>query len=164
MINPSYTHTPRFSHIPKVTHTTQGSQNTPLLRKFLHNFMRCGTIGWCMEICFTALHSLRCRDMRLTGRTSLWMFPIYGCAALISPLSRLLHNRPLWLRGITYMGMIFSVEYLSGSLLTRHKLCPWDYGHSHWNIRKVIRLDYAPFWFGAGLLFEHILDNSENTP
>ncbi|MGN0168718.1 MAG: hypothetical protein ACI4AB_11790 [Acetatifactor sp.] len=124
---------------------------------FIKNFMKCGLIGWCMEIIFTALHSLRNRDMTLKGVTSLWMFPIYGCAAIVAPLSRLLKKVPVWLRGLTYMSMIFSTEYLSGKLLSRHKLCPWDYGKSRWNIDRVIRLDYAPYWFGAGLLFERLL-------
>lgn len=126
--------------------------------------MLCGTVGWCMEICFTALHSLRSRDMRLTGHTSLWMFPIYGCAALIAPISHHIRKLPTCIRGLTYMGMIFSAEYLSGSILTRYGLCPWDYSHSHWNVDKVIRLDYAPFWFGAGLLFERILKKSDKAP
>ena len=127
------------------------------LKTFLRDFMKCGLTGWCMEIIFTALGSLRDRDMTLKGVTSLWMFPIYGCAAIVAPLSRLLKKVPVWIRGITYMSMIFSTEYLSGRLLRRRKLCPWDYGKSRWNIDRVIRLDYAPYWFGAGLLFEKLL-------
>lgn len=127
------------------------------LKTFLRDFMKCGLTGWCMEIIFTALGSLRDRDMTLKGVTSLWMFPIYGCAAVVAPLSRLLKKVPVWIRGITYMSMIFSTEYLSGRLLRRRKLCPWDYGKSRWNIDRVIRLDYAPYWFGAGLLFEKLL-------
>lgn len=124
---------------------------------FLKNFLKCGLTGWCMEIIFTALGSLRDRDMTLKGVTSLWMFPIYGCAAILAPVSRLLKKVPVWLRGLTYMSMIFSTEYLSGRLLTKKKVCPWDYGKSRWNIHRVIRLDYAPYWFGAGLLFEKLL-------
>ena len=127
------------------------------LKTFLIDFMKCGLTGWCMEIIFTALGSLRDRDMTLKGVTSLWMFPIYGCAAVVAPLSRLLKKVPVWIRGITYMSMIFSTEYLSGRLLRRRKLCPWDYGKSRWNIDRVIWLDYAPYWFGAGLLFEKLL-------
>ena len=119
--------------------------------------MKCGLIGWCMEIIFTALGSLRNRDMTLKGVTSLWMFPIYGCAAIVAPISRILKRVPIWLRGLTYMSMIFSTEYLSGKLLTKRELCPWDYGKSRWNIDRVIRLDYAPYWFGAGLMFEKFL-------
>ena len=126
--------------------------------KFLKNFLRCGVVGWCMEIVFTALNSLRRRNMQLTGQTSLWMFPIYGCAAFLAPISKLIKGKPFWVRGLTYMGLIFSTEFVTGSLLTRRKLCPWDYYRSRWHIRRLIRLDYAPFWFGAGLLFEKLLD------
>ena len=116
-----------------------------------------------MEIIFTSLHSLRRRDMRLVGTTSIWMFPIYGCAALLSPISRLLHTQSFWVRGFTYMSLIFSAEYLTGSLLKRHELCPWDYQHSRWNIKRLIRLDYAPYWFGAGLLFERVLSRRKDS-
>lgn len=36
-------------------------------------------------------------------------------------------------------------------------MCPWDYSHAKTNIDGVIRLDYAPLWMAAGLLFERIL-------
>lgn len=136
---------------------------------FTKNFIKCGLTGWCMEIMFTAADSLRRRDMTLKGNTSLWMFPIYGCAAFISPVSRLLHRKPAWLRGLTYMSLIYSAEFLTGKLLASRQICPWDYGRSRWHINRVIRLDYAPFWFAAGLLFERILSSppsgsGERTP
>lgn len=134
------------------------------LSSFFKNFLTCGLTGWCMEIIFTALHGLRRREMTLKGNTSLWMFPIYGCAALLAPVSRLLADRPVWLRGTTYMGLIFSAEYLSGKLLSRHNLCPWDYSNSRYHVQKVIRLDFAPYWFGAGLLFERLLTSSSSAP
>lgn len=122
------------------------------------NFLKCGLIGWCMEIIFTALDSFRRRDMRLMGNTSIWMFPIYGSAALLYPVCLLLKKKPIWFRGLSYMSLIFSVEFLTGHLLAKHNLCPWNYRRSRWNVRQVIRLDYAPFWFAAGLLFEHVLN------
>ncbi len=125
------------------------------------NFMKCGLAGWCLEILFTSAGALRRRDMTLRGVTSVWMFPIYGCAALFGPVSRLLRKKPAWFRGLAYMSMIFSTEYLTGRLLSRHNLCPWDYGRNRWNINRVVRLDFAPFWFGAGLLFERLLRPSE---
>lgn len=123
----------------------------------LRNFLKCGTIGWCMEIVFTSLDSLRRRNPKLTGVTSLWMFPIYGCAALLKPISSLLRKFPTWVRGLSYMSLIFSVEYLTGHLLDKRGLRPWDYGRSRWNINHHIRLDYAPLWFAAGLFFERVL-------
>ncbi len=130
------------------------------LLTFFHNFIKCGLTGWCMEILFTALGSFRRRDMTLKGTTSLWMFPIYGCAAVLSPVSRLLRKSSFWIRGLTYRGLIFSPESLPGRLLEKQRLCPWDYSRSRWNIRHLIRLDFAPCWFGAGLLFEQLLASS----
>ncbi len=127
------------------------------MRKFLTNFIHCGILGWCMEILFTAADKIRRRQFSLQGNTSVWMFPIYGSAALLAPLFRIMKKRPLLFRGLTYMSLIFSMEYISGKLLNRKSICPWDYGRSKWNISRVIRLDYAPYWFGAGLLFEKLL-------
>lgn len=125
-------------------------------KTFGRSFLLCGLCGWCMEILFTALHSLRRRDLRLTGNTSLWMFPIYGSACLLAPFKRLFEHlnisRPG--RGLFYMAMIFTVEYLSGRLLWKHGLCPWDYGKSRFHIHRIIRLDYAPWWFLAGLFLK----------
>lgn len=130
------------------------------LKTFLHNFLVCGVTGWCMEITFTALDSLRRRDMKLKGNTSVWMFPIYGLGAFLAPVGRLLRSRPVWVRGLTYMILIFSAEFITGTLLRKKSLCPWDYGRSSWNVKRLIRLDYAPFWFGAGLLFERLTSRS----
>ena len=134
------------------------------LQTFLKNFLKCGLTGWCMEIIFTSLNSLRNRDLTLKGQTSLWMFPIYGCAAVLLPISRLIHAKSLWMRGLTYMSLIFSTEFITGRLLLRKNLCPWDYSASPYHIGRVIRLDYAPYWFGAGLLFERLLTSSTTTP
>ncbi len=132
------------------------------ITRFGKNFLRCGLIGWCMEITYTALNSLRRRNLKLTAQTSLWMFPIYGCAAIIAPLSRLLKKRPFWMRGFAYMSLIFSGEYLTGRLLRRHSMCPWDYHKSRFHIGNVVRLDYAPLWFSVGLLYEKLLSSKHS--
>lgn len=121
------------------------------------NFFICGLTGWCMEILFTSAHSFFSHDMRLIGHTSIWMFPIYGMAALIAPIYKKIKGKPALLRGILYSLGIFSFEYLSGTLLKKWELCPWDYSGSKTSIDGVIRLDYAPYWMAAGLLFERIL-------
>lgn len=115
-----------------------------------------------MEIIFTALDSFRKRKFTLKGNTSIWMFPIYGCACFLAPICRLLKGKSPFVRGMTYAGLIFSAEYLTGSLLAKKELCPWDYSRSKWHIRKIIRLDYLPFWFMAGLLFERLLSESDS--
>ncbi len=131
--------------------------------KFIYNFFRCGIIGWCMEIIFTSINSLRRRDLKLKGNTSIWMFPIYGCAAFLTPVCRLLRHFSVWVRGLTYMSLIFSAEYLTGHLLRKRGLCPWDYGRCRYHINRLIRLDYAPYWFGAGLMFEKVLLSDKTT-
>ena len=110
-----------------------------------------------MEIMFTAGNSLRRRQLTLKGETSLWMFPIYGCASFLLPLFRILKNLPVAVRGSIYALCIFIGEYASGKLLSVKKLCPWDYTNSRWHIHGLIRLDYFFNWFAAGLFFEHLL-------
>lgn len=121
------------------------------------NFFRCGMIGWTMEILWTGLHALRIRNPKLTGSSSLWMFPIYGSAAFLAPIMQKLKNAPLFKRGFVYMSCIFLGEYISGSLLKRRNMCPWDYSRTPYHLNGVIRLDYAPVWFLVGLLYERIL-------
>ena len=110
-----------------------------------HNFLTCGTCGWCMEILFTGLHSLQNENHKLTGNTSIWMFPIYGMASFLSPICRRLKGKSLVLRGGGY------------TCLRKFEACPWDYSEARLNVNGLIRLDYAPLWFCAGLLFEKIL-------
>lgn len=62
-------------------------------------FFICGLTGWCMEILFTSLGGLLRGDLLLNGHTSIWMFPIYGLAAVIGPLSVRLRHWPVLLRG-----------------------------------------------------------------
>ena len=121
------------------------------------NFLICGLTGWCMEVLWTGLHSVLSGELTMTGKTSLLMFPIYGMAACIGPVYAKIKKLPALLRGSIYTVGIFSFEYLSGSLLRRHHFCPWDYSSARANVNGLIRLDYAPFWLGAGLLFERIL-------
>ncbi len=127
------------------------------MQNFLKNFAKCGLTGWCMEIIFTSLGNLKSKDLTLKGTTSIWMFPIYGSAAFFAPVCKLMKNIPAFFRGLTYMCCIFSAEYISGSLLQKHHMCPWDYGSARLNVNRLIRLDYAPFWFFAGLLLEKLV-------
>ena len=133
------------------------------LQKLIRNFFLCGCLGWCWEILVTSLAEFRKKDFnqKLIGKTSLWMFPIYGMGALLPPVFHLLKRQKLWLRGFVYMALIFLMEYASGSWLSKRRLCPWNYSHARWNIGGLIRLDYAPGWFLLGLLYEKILKPKE---
>ena len=135
------------------------------MKRWIHNYIHCGLLGWFLEMIFTAFGAFRRRDLRLPCATSVWMFPIYGLAALLAPLGRRLRNRSLLSRGLVYTGLIFTGEYLTGTWLNRRGLCPWDYSRSRWNLSGIIRLDYAPCWFVTGLLFERLLlENEPETP
>ena len=122
-----------------------------------NKFLLCGSIGWCMEIFWTGLHCLGEKDLTMMGHSSIWMFPIYGMASMIGEAYPLLKKFPPLFRGGIYGAGILSFEYFSGSLLKKHKLCPWDYSNARLNINGLIRLDYFPLWMGAGLIFEQIL-------
>ncbi|MCI9297879.1 MAG: hypothetical protein HFI10_10620 [Lachnospiraceae bacterium] len=126
------------------------TKNLSIFRLFLH----CGIAGWCIEILYTALNMLQRREFQLKGTTSVWMFPIYGCAAFLRPLFRITHTLWLPFRGTLYALLIFSGEYLSGRLLNRENLEPWDYSRCRFRIGPHIRLDFFPFWFLIGLFYE----------
>lgn len=143
------------------------------LKCFFVNFIRCGVAGWCLEVVFTAAYSLARGNWKMMGHTSLIMFPIYGMGALLPFFGQL---EDWWLKGLEglkggadrplspaarairhgllYMVLIFLAEYLSGLWLKSLGICPWDYSMWPDNIDGVIRLSFAPLWFGTGLLFE----------
>jgi uncharacterized membrane protein len=138
-----------------------------------------GLLGWSGEIMFTSTYDLvtgarqadgdrpgvrlpitRGDRLALCGRTYLWMFPIYGlCAFGFEPLHDAIRGWAWPLRGLIYMAGIFGVEAITGLLL---KLligrCPWDYSYTRTSVAGVIRLDYAPVWFAAGLVLERVHD------
>lgn len=124
------------------------------------DFFLCGALGWCMEIFWTGLHSLLNGQGTMMGKTSLLMFPIYGCAAVISPLYKYIASFPILIRGSLYAAGFFITEFFSGIFLKYLGICPWDYSHTPFHFCGVIRLDYAPVWFAAGLFFEKILTKS----
>jgi Putative ABC-transporter type IV len=112
-----------------------------------------------MEVCFTGMGAaLFERDRNATATTYLWMHPIYGATALGLEL---LHDRlrflPRPVRALAYTAVIFGAEFTTGWLLRKALgRCPWDYEKRGWSVKGLIRLDYAPFWYVAGLLFEPV--------
>ena len=134
-----------------------------IMKIYLKNFLLCGFIGWCTECFWTGLGSVQEHsDRRLLCRTSLWMFPIYGMAAVIPKIAEKLKGKNFLIRGTVYMTGIFVVEFFTGTFLQYIRSCPWDYSKARLNIRGVIRLDYAPVWFVLGLIYERILCTRSN--
>lgn len=122
------------------------------------NFLKCGVTGWCLEVLWTGLNNMRHNDKKLSSKTSLIMFPIYGMAAFIKPLYNHIKDKNMMIRGSLYTLLIYAAEYTSGSFLKKHDMCPWDYSKSKYNIKGIIRLDYAPAWFAVGLIYEKLLN------
>lgn len=121
-------------------------------------FIIYGLLGWCLEIVWTGLGSALRAETQLKGFSYLWMFPIYGLAAFFEPIHDRI-RRLFWVyRGGIWLLLIYVVEYTSGWLLRLLTgSCPWDYrGSTRLEVGGLIRLDYAPAWFAAGLLFERI--------
>ena len=74
----------------------------------------------------------------------------------IGDVERLGWKDKIWRHGTNSMVLIFLAEYLSGAFLKFYGICPWDYSGRFFSVDGLIRLDFAPFWFGAGLIFEEI--------
>lgn len=123
------------------------------------DFIKCGITGCCMELFWTTFCNAKKKDYKLIGQTSVWMFPIYGMAWIIKPVSgRLKEKKKNTLeRGMIYTAGIYMAEYTTGMMLKKKNRCPWDYSKSKYNVNGVIRLDYAPLWFLVGLMYEKIL-------
>ena len=91
----------------------------------------------------------------LTGKTYVWMFPVYVLIPiLLGPLKKLLKEQHLIIRLLIYVLIIYAIEFSSGFLLEQLTgKCPWEYT-SGWEIMGYIRLDYFPSW----LFFAYILE------
>ncbi len=111
-----------------------------------------------MEIIWTGVISGFKGEMTLKSTTSLWMFPIYGMVIFLEPVFILFGGWPVFIRGVVYMLGIFGAEFLSGYSLNKAGFCPWDYSKAEYNVAGLIRLDYAPLWFAAGLFYEWIFN------
>lgn len=125
----------------------------------LIRFLIYGALGWCLEVIFTGVGSVVWqRDRSATSKTYLWMHPIYGATALLLEHVHVAVGAQIWIvRGLAYVVIIYAAEFLSGWLLKRLiGKCPWDYCGRGINIRGLVRLDYAPAWFVAGLAFEPV--------
>ena len=125
------------------------------------DFVKCGILGWCIEIIWTAFHGIKSKNNKFIGYTSIIMFPIYGLASVIKPISLKLKKMkmPTIIRGIVYSIGIFMVELITRSILKKTNNCTWEYSDKKYNINGVIRIDYAPLWCIVGVIFEKMLNS-----
>lgn len=120
-------------------------------------FVLYGLLGLTIEVIYTGVSSLLRGDWRMAGFTYLWMFPIYGLGVAFEGIYRVIRTYHWLIRGLIWLGLIWSIEYITGWLLREIMgQCPWDYSGSKYSIDGLIRLDMAPEWFGLGLLFERV--------
>lgn len=93
----------------------------------------------------------------MAGVTSLWMFFVYGSAVFIlEPIHHMISQWRWYFRGIIWVILIWGIEYCSGLLLIQViGVSPWYYT-GPFAIDGLVRIDYAPAWFVAGLMFEKV--------
>ncbi|WIV10847.1 hypothetical protein [Proteiniborus sp. MB09-C3] len=126
----------------------------------LTHFVIYGLLGMLMEVFWTGMHSLLSGNLNLISKTSIWMFFIYGSAVFLEPIHDKIRRNNIFIRGITWVFLIYTIEFLSGFLLEQLiGSCPWDYKSSTtYTLRGYIRFDYFPAWFIVGLIFEKAHD------
>jgi len=119
-----------------------------------------GLSGLLLEIFWTGIGSLISGDFTLTGHTYIWMFFIYGLAVFLEPLHDRIRGEHFLLRGLTWVTLIYFIEFITGFLLDLIiGYCPWDYRKStSYTLYGYIRLEYFPAWFVVGLIFERYHD------
>ncbi len=142
------------------------------LKLFVY-FLFFAFIGVAHEVLWTGiLDSKKNKDPRLKGRSSLWMFPVYGGILFIIILVQWLYPSYHWaIRGTIYMTLILAWEFITGTLINRIAKAPWNYAKhtedgigspKRFNIKGLICLEYAPIWFVEGLLAEWLFLFLEN--
>jgi hypothetical protein len=123
-------------------------------------------IGITMEVFWTSiLNSIKTKDPRLTGKTYLWMFPMYAVVPFIYMF--VLARFPginIFVRGLIYMFGFYLLEFISGFLIKKTVgVSPWNYenysikifGKKHKsNLLGLICLEYAPIWYLYGIIGE----------
>ncbi len=132
-------------------------------------FVLFAVFGVAFEVSWVSLLDfIKTGNPRLKGRSSLWMFPVYGCLLFVVLfVTSVFPNCPWWFRGVVYVVLIFILEYLSGAFVKGLTgVAPWDYGKKtsdgvgspkRYSIDGLICLEYLPLWYFGGLLAELFL-------
>lgn len=119
-----------------------------------------GVLGLGIEVCFTALWTLKDPRRHLMGFSSIWYIPLYALAPLILNIaSTSLFALPFVVRGLIYVAVFYALEYagmLALRLLVGASPSEESYYKSRWNIHGLIRLDFAPAIFLLGAFLEMV--------
>jgi len=124
----------------------------------IKKYLLYGLLGICLEIFWTGFESLLHSDYTMEGTTYIWMFFIYGLAVFLEPVHDKIREYNTIVRGLIYMFLIYSGEFITGFAL--QKLigkCPWYYADNG-SIYGIITLYFIPVWFSLGLIFERVHD------
>lgn len=122
--------------------------------KFWFTILFFGCFGMATEIFFVAFSNLVFHTplweeplWSLTGKTYVWMFPIYALIPVIGgPLMRRMRGQHVLVRLLVYTTVLLAVEFATGwalDMLTGK--CPWEYT-SGLHLMGYAKLDNAPFW------------------
>lgn len=118
-----------------------------------------GMLGFAYEIVFTSLWEFvatNFTDLKFKGCSSLWSFFIYGTCSLCGEQVFVHTGKRLsafW-RGLIYVQMAYTWEFLGGLFLNQFSARTWDYTHYKYDVMGLITLEYAPLWFFSGLFQE----------
>ena len=122
-------------------------------------FLLFALFGLLLEVFLSSAIGFWKGDLTPRGHTSVWMLFDYGLlGVLIMPMARPLirWGVPLPVRAFVYMLAIYAVEYPSGALFTALGMQVWNNGWCRWNFHDHIALDFAPVWYGVGLVVEYL--------
>lgn len=137
------------------------------MEKLVIQFVIFALIGLGMEVFFTAALNAKKQfkngEKTLKGYSSIWYIPLYG---LVAPIYYFCHKLfeiyPWFIRGLIYMLIIYTAEFIWMGLLRLvfgHSPSEKEYYASGRSIMGLIRWDFAPAWFFAGLFLEFLAKN-----
>ena len=124
--------------------------------------------GLGMEVVFTAaLNRSKAKNNNfLIGYSSIWYAPLYGLTPLIlDPAHPFIFGLHWAIRGLIYMAAFWGIEFAAmGALRILLGKSPSQdsYFASPWHVKGLIRLDFAPAYFAAGLFLEWIFRGLRN--
>lgn len=126
-------------------------------------------VGITLEVFWTSIiNSIKNKDRKLTGKTYLWMFPIYAIVPFIYIFGiKYMQDINIFIKAFVYMFAFYLLEFTSGYIIKKIMgVSPWNYrgynikifgGEYKANYKGLICLEYAPIWFLYGIMGEYFI-------